>query len=217
VEPGTYVARVVVRAGGETVADLVREATVLPGPPPLTPAVARRPAAEPDQDPQALLEGEIARGVAEEILLDRDADETRLQAARTAIAGRWRDIDPAGLDEHEDVRAVALAGLARYARGDYDGAVRTLTSALALDERNARLAFLLGWAKAAAGDRTGAIGAWRGAAFHDPSLVPAHLAIADAYLRMAQPELALHAVRTALTSLPEAPELLDLLARLRPR
>jgi VWFA-related protein len=217
VEPGAYVARVVLRAGGETVADLVREATVLPGPPPLTPAVAPRPAAEPDQDPQALLEGEIARGVAEEILLDRNADETRRQAARTAIAGRWGDIDSAGLDEHEDARAVALAGLARYARGDYDGAVRTLTSALELDERNARLAFLLGWAKSAAGDRTGAIGAWRGAAFHDPSLVPAHLAIADAYLRMAQPGLALHAVRAGLTALPEAPELLDLLARLRPR
>src|SRR5258706_3793939 len=48
----------------------------------------------------------------------------------------------------------------------------------------------LGWAFHGAGDDRQAISAWRRAAFVDPTLVSAHLALADAYVRLAQPALA---------------------------
>ena len=59
--------------------------------------------------------------------------------------------------------------------------------------------------------------AWRRAAFLDPTIVPAHLALADAYVRLAQPALAVQAVRAGLAALPQSPELLDKLSRLERR
>jgi VWFA-related protein len=214
VDPGSYVARVVVRAGGETAGDLVRETTILPGPPPAAVVVTGRPEPTTDGDPRALLEGEIALDIARQILT-RPAGEADVlrEAARAAVAGRWDEIERR-LEPIEGAEAAALTGLARYARGDYAGAADALGHALEIDARDARVAFLLGWARAAGGDHTAAIGAWRNAAYLDPSLVPAHLALADAYVRLAQPALALQAVRAGLTAMPQSSELLDMLARL---
>ena len=73
---------------------------------------------------------------------------------------------------------------------------------------------MLGWAHEGAGDRRQAIGAWRAAAVIDPRMVPAHLALADAYLRMLEPGLAAQAIRAGLAALPDSPELLTKLAEI---
>ena len=61
-------------------------------------------------------------------------------------------------------------------------------------EDNALTAFFLGWAQEGAGDSRAAMSAWRSAAHLDPSLVSAHLALADGYLKVSQPALAVQAL-----------------------
>jgi predicted Zn-dependent protease len=88
---------------------------------------------------------------------------------------------------------------------------------LKLDQTNAATAFVLGWAYENTGDHRHAIGAWRAAAAINPKMVPAHLALADAYLKIAQPGLAAQAVRAGLAALPESPELQAKLAQIEHR
>jgi tetratricopeptide (TPR) repeat protein len=103
---------------------------------------------------------------------------------------------------------LALRGLVHLARHDYAGASNALRQAFTVDQKDARLAFLLGWADMGAGDTRRAIGDWRNAALLDPSLVPAHLALADAYLSLANRALAMQALEAGLRSVPQSPELL---------
>ena len=63
---------------------------------------------------------------------------------------------------------------------------------------------------------TQAASAWRRAVFLDAALVPAYLALAEAYDRLSQPALAVQALQTGLTTLSDSPELRDRLARLTP-
>ena len=107
--------------------------------------------------------------------------------------------------------------LERLAARDYPSAIAALDAVLAAEPTNAAAAFVLGWAYHGAGDDRQAISAWRRAAFADPTLVSAHLALADVYERLSQPALAIQALRTGLAALPQSPELLDRLRRLEAR
>ncbi|HXG72087.1 MAG TPA: hypothetical protein VNJ04_15870, partial [Gemmatimonadaceae bacterium] len=91
-------------------------------------------------------------------------------------------------------------------REDYAGAAAALQRSMGLEER-ALTAFFLGWAQDGAGDARAALSAWRSAAHLDPSLVSAHLALADGYLKLSQPALAVQALRAGLVALPTAVEL----------
>jgi VWFA-related protein len=124
----------------------------------------------------------------------------------------------------ESLRVAATTGAIRATRGfdlfasaQYREAAVELTDALKLEPSQAAIAFVLGWAHEGAGERRQAIGAWRAAAAIDPKMVPAHLALADAYLRMAEPALAAQAVRAGLTALPESAELQAKLAEIQRR
>ena len=75
-------------------------------------------------------------------------------------------------------------------------------------------AFFLGWSYAYLEDDRQAASAWRRAVFLDAALVPAYLALAEAYDRLSQPALAVQALQTGLAALPDSPELRDRLARL---
>jgi VWFA-related protein len=86
-----------------------------------------------------------------------------------------------------------------------------------LDAKNAHVAFLLGWAYAGSGDDRAAVSAWRSAIVADPAMVPAYLALIDAYLRLGQPDLALAAARTGQRALPSSAELRDRVTRLERR
>jgi VWFA-related protein len=108
----------------------------------------------------------------------------------------------------------ATKGFDLFERAEYNDACTALAAAFAAQQDNAPLAFVLGWAYEAAGDHRHAIGSWRAAATIDPKLLPAHLALAEAYLRIAEPALAAQAVRAGLAALPDSPELQAKLAQI---
>jgi tetratricopeptide (TPR) repeat protein len=109
----------------------------------------------------------------------------------------------------------ATRGFDLFAQADYGAAAAELSEALKLDQTSAATAFVLGWAYEEAGDRRQAIGAWRAAATIDPKMVPAHLALADGYLRMSERALAEQAIRAGLTAMPGSSELQAKLAQIQ--
>ncbi|MGE0812810.1 MAG: VWA domain-containing protein [Vicinamibacterales bacterium] len=212
--PGQYVARGVVTAGGRIVAELSREIEVLAGP---AGAPAARPmgsgATDPrGVDPRSVLDGAVGRATlarAREAAAGQPADQFGL-----AAASRWERLDggiegPAGTARPGQR---LLAGMARFARRDFPGALEAWEPALS--DADAGVAFLAGWAHAMSGDDRGAVGAWRHAVRLDPTLVSAYLAIADACVRLDSPGLAVQALRAGLAALPDSPELAERLARL---
>lgn len=182
VAPGSYVAHVRVRSGGEPIADLTREVDVRAGGSPHPPAAAAPGTAFRPAD---VLDGDYLMRA-----------QARWRAARTAASAR------------------AIKGVELFGQSDYAAAATELSEASTLDRSDAALAFLLGWAHEGAGHRREAIGAWRAAASIDPKLVPAHLAVADGYLRMSEPALARQAVRAGLAVLPDSLELQAKLAEI---
>jgi tetratricopeptide (TPR) repeat protein len=110
-----------------------------------------------------------------------------------------------------------VKGFDLFARADYPAAATELSQAMKLDQTNAATAFVLGWAYEYAGADKDAISAWRAAAAIDPKMVPAHLALADAYLKLSQPGLAAQALRAGLAALPDSVELQAKLAEIDKR
>jgi hypothetical protein len=192
VAPGAYLTRVKVTDGRETIADLTREIEIVAG---------ARPASAPTNSSGSY--GETSP------TLMRPAEILSGDFVRGARASLKASAAPAALR--------ATKGFDLFAEGEYRGAAVELSEALRLDQGNAAIAFVLGWAYDATGDQRQAIGAWRGAALINPKMVPAHLAIADAYLRIAEPALAEQAIRAGLAALPDSAELQAKLAQIQGR
>ena len=214
---GRYVAHVDVRRAGETIGQLRRELDVVAG---------SRSGSEPEPAavvnvPEILRDQLAAAYLA--ALGDATLDERVAEALEKARDNDWPGVgallgDPAGASGIEsDVVELVLRGLARFAARDHAGAAAALEAAFAADTdatRQARTGFFLGWAYAYLGDDRQAANAWRRAVFLDAALVPAHLALADAYVRLAQPALAAQVLQAGLAALPDSPELRDRLSRL---
>ena len=232
IPPGDYVVRVIVREGGETIAELPREVRILPNSvPPSSVALegtAGHATATMPITPGDVLGGEIARRYVRE-LIEAARGSTMQVAAGHAARGAWSAVETAlGPESPPGAQAPAstqrscgspyygLRGLARFAAGQLDAAGDDLRLA-AGDPPCALPSFILGWVHASAGERRDAISAWRAAAFADPTLVPAHLAIADAYVRAAEPALAIQALKAGLRALPGSPELRERLIALEGR
>jgi len=181
VAPGTYVARVKVTAGGETVGELAREVDVVGGSAPAPP-----PPPMPQLNPRDVLDSDFVR------------------SARTALRN---GTTPAA--------AQATKGFDAFERGDYAAAATTLAAAFADLRDNAAVAFVLGWAYEGAGDHRGALGSWRAATTIDPKFLPAHLALAEGYVRISERALAVQALKAGLAALPDSPELRSRLAQLQ--
>jgi hypothetical protein len=203
--PGEYFLRVRVRERGETVAEIERDVRIAAGEAPAAPIGA-------PPVPADAVHGDIAK----QLVSSLSVPPPLARAASLASAGRWNDVATALPDaaapsgEH-----LILRGLLRLHQQAYAAAVADLGAALDAQPSNARIAFLLGWAQSGAGELPKAISAWRSAVYIDPGLVPGHLALADAYLRVAQPALAQQALRAGLTALPNAPELIEKLAAIQ--
>jgi VWFA-related protein len=223
--PGRYLVRASVERRGQRIAELVRQIDILDGTPPAGDAVvspttdSNSPGSATETfDPQALLGGEVARTF---LVALRDRADTDLlrRAAELALGGAWSAVETTLGTPGADTPPLAwmLCGVARLAAREYRTAADYLKRGFEANPTDARAAFLLGWAAMAAGDVRQAASAWRSAAFLEPTLVPAHLALADAYVKLAQPALAVQAVRAGLAALPESPELLDRLAQLQGR
>ena len=146
-----------------------------------------------------------------------DAPQSEAIDGHEIAAGSLAREFAASLDRSAPGAAESIAGLARLDHSDYPGAVAAFTRSLELEPSRAPVAFLLGWAYHGAGDDRQAISAWRRAAFIDPKLLPAHLALADIYVQLSQRPLAIQALRAGLAVLPQSIELHDRLTRLEQR
>jgi predicted Zn-dependent protease len=201
---GDYVAHAVIRAEGEVVADLRRQVAVVVGTRP-TSAVSTAPAAVSPQ-PRDILKGNVVKQMVDQAATS--SVPAIRQAASEAGGGRWSRalaaLTPAPVSDPDAVR---LRALARIDSGDYSSAVLDLGHVFDAQPTDARLAFVLGWAQIGAENHVGAASAFRSAVFLDPTLVPAHLALAETYLRMNQPALAAQALEAGLVRLPQSPEL----------
>jgi VWFA-related protein len=209
VTPGHYVARLTVQAGSEVAETLTREVDVLAGAPPAESAVTSEP-----RIADAVLEGQVARGCLQRLMAVPGLRESA--AMRLALSGRWSEVDAAVgmINMATSPELHLLKGFARFARGDYQAAIDELSGVLEADPQNAPVAFVLGWVYTAAGRDREAIGTWRNATVLNPGLVPAYLALADAYLRLSQPALAVQVLRAGLAARPASPELQDKLDKL---
>lgn len=210
IAPGNYIARAVIRNADGEVAERLRDLHVSAGAPP--PVAPRARAASPS--PAQIVAGELAK----QYVLDVSEGGTAAvrRAAAFIDAAQWTRAESA-LAGDPTAAGDALRGLARFAAGDGARAAEALERRLAAEPRDARAAFFLGWVHAATGNERRAIGAWRNAVLLDTALIPGHLALADAYLRLAQPALAIQAVRAGLSALPNSPELLGRLSQLERR
>jgi hypothetical protein len=206
VTPGTYIARARVTVGADTVTEVVREIDVRPG---------ERPAGD-----------------------DAEARAAFDRAARSSTA-RWRAVTASLRGQSSAAAAAALRGLDRLGAGDYPAAIAAFEEALSAEvrpkpdtttrvrpplvasgfsrttQKRQPRSSSAGPFTAPATDRQ-AISAWRRAACVNPSIV-CHLALADIYAQLAQPALAIQALRAGLAALPDSPELRDRLSRLEPR
>lgn len=110
-----------------------------------------------------------------------------------------------------------VAGLAHFALRDGERAAAALARAVTALPADPIPSFVLGWVHSTAGRDREAVSAYRNAAVIAPALVPAHLALADAYLRLAQPGLAAQALRAGLAANPASTELQTRLQALEKR
>ena len=213
VAPGSYLLRAVVRAKGETVTELSREVVVRPGPPP-EPArpVRLAPAAF---DPTMILDGDVAQRLVAS-LRGGTLDSSLRKPAELAAARSW-DALGAALPASPDgsFPGFVLRAMASFARRQYVDAAGGFQAAFERDKSSGATAFLLGWAHSASGDDIAAISAWRAATVAAPALVPAYLALADAYLRQMQRPLAIQVLQAGLSASPKSVELQSRLAELQ--
>jgi VWFA-related protein len=202
VPPGDYVAHAVVSARGEVVAERTRQVEVLSGDAP--PAAL---GAAPSVSPIEITRGDLGQRYLR-ALQTRAQGTPAADAARRAVEGRWEEAEAALRRVGEAGGAVpdALRGFALFVREDYAGAATALQRSQDA-EANALTAFFLGWAHEGARNSRAAISAWRGAAHLDPSLVSAHLALAEGYLRLSERALAIQALKAGLAALPSSHEL----------
>jgi VWFA-related protein len=220
--PGRYLVRAAIAAGGAAASTLTREIEIVARDllSAATTGASRETSGRRGGNlttlsqsfaPEHLLSGEAVRRYLDKL---RHSAPALGRAVEFARSGAWDKVEAALGD---DPAGAAVRGLARLARGDYAVAATLLESALDVDRQDGAAAFFLGWAQSARGAVREAISAWRRAAFIDPTFVPAHLALADAYIDLGERALAVQAVRAGLMALPRSPELIDKLSRLESR
>lgn len=205
VPPGDYVAHAVVRAGGEVVGERTRQVEIVPG---TAPPAAEEIAGGNTWTPIEILQGSLAKQYVA-WLAERAKGTPAAGAAALATQNRWEQValDLKQAPASGGVAQHALIGLARFVAEDYAAAAAALTLAQTAAPESALTAFFLGWAHDGAGQSRAALSAWRVAAHLDPTLVSVHLALADGYLKISQPALAIQALRAGLAALPSSSEL----------
>ena len=218
VPPGDYLAHAVVRAGREVVGERTRQVEILAGRAPDAPEGIVT--GGNTWTPLEIIQGDLGRGYVAWIG-QQAAGSPVSGAAALAAANQWErvELDVRRIGSSVGVAAPALTGLALFAREDYAAAAAALTRARDAAPDSALTAFFLGWAHDGAGDSRAALSAWRAAAHLDPTLVSAHLALSDGYLKISEPALAVQALRAGLAALPSSPELqarLHVLERVQP-
>jgi tetratricopeptide (TPR) repeat protein len=211
VRPGDYVARARVRARGETIAEILRQVEVVDG----TPPAEAPPAPAARVTPRMILGGELSRRFV--TATAKSVAEPALKAAAAqAEGGHWESVStqlervPAAATKGADY--LVLLGLAQFAAEQYDPAAASLQSAFTLSPTSAPTAFLLGWVHSNAGRPQEALTAWRNAIRLDATMTSAYLALAETYLQLSHPELAVQVLKEGLKAQPTSLELQNKLA-----
>jgi predicted Zn-dependent protease len=155
----------------------------------------------------------VAEGHAPIATAARANEAPASDAASSAIAMSL--VSAAAAAPNDPVARQAADGVAALRAARYADAVTALQAAFDANPRNAAVAFVLGWSQRGAGNMTAAVSAFRNAALADPASIPAHLAIADTYLAMNAPALAVQALEAGLAKVPNAIELTRLLEAIR--
>jgi tetratricopeptide (TPR) repeat protein len=215
VAPGAYVAHAIVRAGGEVIGERTRQVDVIAGSGPL-PAADAAAGGAPTWTPMQVIQGELARRYVA-TLAARAKGTSSADAAAHAVANRWEQVEASTARGAADAVSAALRGLALFVRENYPESAAAFDAARRAGPDDALTAFFMGWALDGSGDHARALGAWRSAVHLDPSLVSAHLALADGYLRLGQPSLAVQALKAGLQTMPASPELLAKLQQIERR
>jgi len=208
IAPGHYVVRATVKAAGETVAELTRELDVVPAGAAIETEDAPR---NGRRTPIDILSGDVGKRL---VLALRTSATDRgvVAAAESAAAGNWQKAEEALRRAAPGFEARVLQGLASFASNRYDEAATGMNAALAATTTGdgkvtAMVSFVLGWVQTCANRELDAISAWRSAVLRDPTLVPPYLALADAYVRRAQPPLAIQVLRGGLAAIPRSLEI----------
>jgi VWFA-related protein len=203
VAPGDYVVRATLRARGETAAEMVRQVRIVSGRAPAA-AVTTAEAVTP----LMVANGDLGRRLVRQVR-DGAASPTLQKAADFAAAGSWDQalaaLDSAGTKG--DAGVESLRGLALFAKGRFAEAAEAMDRAVARDSKASLPAFFLGWIQVAGGNAPAGISAWRMAITIDSALVSAYLALADTYVKLAHPELAIEVLRQGIRANPASAEL----------
>ena len=217
VRAGSYVAHAIVRARGEVVGERTRQVDVLAGEAPTGTDGGLAAGMTATWRPLDVVRGDLARKYIASLGVQA-RNTPAAEAAAHAAANRWEQVEAQVRSATEPPAVTnALRGLALFVREEYAGAAEALTQASTAAPADALTAFFLGWAHEGAGNKPAALSAWRRAAHLDPTMVSAHLALADGYLRLSQPALAVQALQAGLTAVPSSTELLAKLQQIERR
>jgi VWFA-related protein len=213
VPSGDYTVHAVVSARGETVAERTRQVEIVEASERI--AIEDDPAAFERVTPLDVVNSDLGRKYVT-WLQGRVNNTGESDAARHGLQGRWElvELQLQRLPSQGGLVPSALRGLALFVREDFAAASKALKDAFEAEPQSSLTTFFLGWAHEGAGNSREAVSAWRTAVHLDPTLVSAHIALADAYLRLNEPALARQALRAGLTALPNSVEIKERLARL---
>ncbi|MGE5358645.1 MAG: VWA domain-containing protein [Bacteroidales bacterium] len=208
IAPGQYVVRATVKAGGETVTELSRELQVVPA---TTRVEPDAPAPAERVPPTEILSGEIGRRLVA-ALAASTTDRTVVTAAGAASTGNWQKVEEGLRKAVPSPTITLLQGLASFAVERYEEAATKIDSVLnaaplADTRTTAMVSFVLGWIHTYRERDLDAITAWRSAIVADATLVPAYLALADAYVKRFEPALALQVLHGGLAAVPRSAEI----------
>jgi tetratricopeptide (TPR) repeat protein len=214
VAPGEYVARATVRANNETVTELMRQVQVLAG----RASALAAGAVQERVSPAMIAGGDLGQRLIA-TLQHAPGVPSLSAAAELASAGEWEKVLSVLGPDNDSQRAGVhtLRGLALFALGRTDAAGAAMERAWALDSTSSLTAFFLGWIRSTAGRQADAISAWRAAVSLDRALVPAYLALAQTYVQLSHPELAVQVLEEGLRHVPGSPELGSRLSEIKGR
>jgi VWFA-related protein len=209
VTPGAYLVTASIRSASGALAERTRRVEIVAGSSGAVGSDVSFFSAPPPITASAIVEGQLGQAYLSAIL-GATVNTKWSAAAEDAARGSWERVEAAivgAAPAATDFAAHALLGLARLTRDDFAGAAAALTAARTADEDSALTLFFLGWAQDFGGDTRAALTSWRGAAFLEPTMVSAHLALAEGYVKLKEPALAVQAIRAGLAVVPESPEL----------
>ncbi len=220
VQPGAYVVHARLITDGGILAERTRFVDVVAGTAGPATVTTTVPEVARPVTPGEMVEGQLGQAFVAE-LLQASMDTPLAPASEAAARGEWERAEAAAQVTVTTPRltfvAESLRGLARFVREDFQGAVQAWQRAQELEREHALTLFFLGWAHDRSGDTRAALTSWRGAAHLDPLMVSAHLALAEGYLKLQQPDLARQALRAGLESMPNSAELLTKLRQIEGR